>query len=66
LGVLAFDNDNANDWAHGLDDAEDLTLVESAILEVETVGSGYLDQDLACNALAACEVLARVQGRLVA
>lgn len=61
-GELAFDNDTANDWAYGLDDVDDLSLVESAFAEVEGTEDDYLDQDLACNALAACEVLARLQG----
>jgi hypothetical protein len=62
-GVLAFDNDTANDWAYGLDDVADLSLVKSAFDEVADVGDDYLDQDLACNALAACEVLARLRGK---
>ena len=49
------DNDTANDWAYGLDDVEDLSLVESALNEVVDVGGDYLDQDTACNARAACE-----------
>jgi hypothetical protein len=61
-GELAFDNDTANDWAYGLDKVDDLSLVESALLEVEVVGAEYLDQDTACNALAACEVVARLRG----
>jgi hypothetical protein len=61
-GVLAFDNDTANDWAYDLEDTSDLSLVESAIQEVEAVGSGDLEQGIACNALAACEVLARLRG----
>ena len=28
-----------------------------------TIGSEYLDSDLGCNALAACEVLARLRGQ---
>jgi hypothetical protein len=62
-GELAFDNDSANDWAYGLDDTDDLALVEAAFAEVESVGSGYLEVDAASAALAACEVLARLQGR---
>ncbi len=62
-GVLAFDNDTANDWAYGLDDVADLSLVKSAFDEVAEVGDDYLDQDVACNALAACEVLARLGGK---
>lgn len=61
-GELAFDNDSANDWAYGLDDVDDLSLVESAFDELEEVGDDYLDQDVACNALAACEVIARLRG----
>lgn len=61
-GHLAFDNDAANDWAYGLEDVDDLSLVESALAGVEEVGADYLDQDLACDALAACEVLARLRG----
>jgi len=62
-GVLAFDNDDANDWAYDLDGVSDLSLVKSAFEQMEAVGSGYLEQGLACNALAACEVLARLRGR---
>jgi len=62
--VLAFDNDDANDWAYGLDGVSDLSLVETAFEQVEAVGSsGYLEQGVACNALAACEILARLRGR---
>jgi hypothetical protein len=61
-GELAFDNDDANDWAYGLEDTDDLSLVESAFAELEAAGSQYLEQGLACNALAACEVLARLRG----
>lgn len=62
-GVLAFDNDAANDWAYDLEESDDLTLVESALDEVVTSEGDYLDSDLACHALAACEVLARLRGR---
>jgi len=61
-GELAFDNDSANDWAYGLEDVDDLSLVEAAFDELEGVGDDYLDQDIACNVLAACEVLARLRG----
>lgn len=62
-GVLAFDNDTACDWAYELDDCSDLSLVDAALGEVEATGSEYLDADPASNALAACEVLARLRGR---
>jgi Domain of unknown function (DUF4259) len=62
-GHLPFDNDTTNDWAYGLDEVDDLSLVEAAFDEIEQVGADYLDQDVACNALGACEVLARLLGR---
>jgi hypothetical protein len=62
-GVLAFDNDTANDWAYGLEKVDDLSLVVSALGEVATTEDDYLDADVAFNALAACEVLARLRGQ---
>jgi hypothetical protein len=62
-GHLPFDNDDTNDWADGLEDVGDLSLVEAAFQELEDVGDGYVDQVVACNAIGACEVLARLQGR---
>ena len=48
-GELAFDNDTANDWAYELEGIDDLSLIESALKEVEDIGDEYLDQDIACN-----------------
>jgi hypothetical protein len=61
-GELAFDNDSACDWAGDLDAVDDLSLVEAAFDDLQGIGGEYLDQDLACNALAACEVVARLRG----
>lgn len=61
-GVLAFDNDDANDWAYGLDETDNLSLVESALNSVGAVDV-YLEAPDASNALAACEVLARLNGK---
>jgi hypothetical protein len=61
-GISAFDNDNANDWAYGLEETADLSLVESALAAVEQAEE-YLEAPEACHALAACEVLARLKGR---
>jgi hypothetical protein len=61
-GHRAFDNDTANDWASDFAESDDLSLVESALAQVEEVGDDYLDQDVACCALAACEVLTRRRG----
>ena len=63
-GHRAFDNDAANDWAYGFERVDDLELVEAALRDLEEVGDEYLDQDVACAALAACEVLARLRGNL--
>ena len=60
-GVLAFDNDTANDWASELEASDDLSIVESAFRELDE--ADYLDADVASIALAACEVIARLQGR---
>lgn len=62
-GVLAFDNDDANDWAHGLEDVADLSLVEAAF-DVVVAANQYLEAPDASNALAACEVLARLKGNV--
>jgi len=61
-GVLAFDNDDACDWAYGLKRVGDLSLVVSAFAAV-VGGAEYLDAHEASNALAACEVLARLRGK---
>ena len=60
-GVLAFDNNEACDWASDLEKAADLSLVEAAFAAVAGPAE-YLDAHEACNALAACEVLARLLG----
>ena len=62
-GVLAFDNDTANDWAYELESSRDLSLIDSALARVEASGNNYLDADAASEALAACEVLARLKGK---
>ncbi len=61
-GYGAFDNDDAGDWAFGLEETDDLSLVEEAIDGV-LEADGYLDAPAASEALAACEVIARLQGR---
>lgn len=62
-GVGTFDNDTACDWTSGLEGVEDLSLVHDAVDTVVAAGSEYLDSDDATAALAACEVVARLQGR---
>lgn len=55
--VKAFDNDSACDWAWELAESDDLSVIEAA-LDVDPI-----DGSMAENALAACEVLARLKGR---
>jgi hypothetical protein len=62
-GVGTFDNDTACDWAYGLEEADDFTLVRGTLDRVLTVGGDYLDSDTACEGLAACEVIARLKGK---
>lgn len=60
-GALAFDNDDACDWAFELELVDDFSLIEAAFESVESSGD-YLEAPAACIALAACEVLARASG----
>jgi len=56
-----FGNDTACDWAVDLLDSPGLEAVSIA-LDAVLDEQGYVDSDLACEALAACEILARLQG----
>jgi len=57
-----FGNDDANDWAYGLEDTKDLSLVEGAIDRVLQT-NGYLEAPEASEAIAAVEVLAKLLGK---
>ena len=57
-----FDNDTACDWAYELENSEDLSYVQQTLNAVLEVADEYLDSDIACEALAASEVLARLKG----
>ncbi len=61
-GVLALENDDAGDWLYELEETDDLSLVESAIRATQSDDDDEFEADVACCALAACEVLARLQG----
>jgi hypothetical protein len=58
----SFGNDDAADWASDLLDTEDLSLIETAIADVLENGDAYLDAPLGAVAIAAVDVLARLQG----
>ncbi len=60
--IDAFGNDDACDWVFGLDECNDLSLVEEALNKVLVEGAEYLESPDACEVLAAIEVIARLQG----
>ena len=57
-----FGNDTACDWIGTFLDDPGLSTVKSAI-EAVLKANNYLDSDGACECLAACEVIARLQGK---
>lgn len=62
-GVLAFDNDTACDWGDSLEGTSDLKLVSATLASIDALdNAAFLDADIASEALAACEVLARLRG----
>ena len=58
-----FGNDTASDWAYDLEEQKDFFLVAQAIQGVLDNDEDYLDADLAVEAIAAAEVLAKALGR---
>lgn len=60
-GIGAFENDTACDWSDDLLETSDLTLLKTALKQVIDEEE-YLDSDLACEAIAACEVIALLLG----
>ncbi len=61
-GHETFANDAALDWCGDLETAQDLSFVEETLSAVIEDDDNFLDSDLACEALAACEVIARLKG----
>lgn len=61
-GEGAFENDTACDWAYQHEECDGLSVIEAAIDAVFDAGSDYLDEEASSNALAACEVVARLKG----
>ncbi|MFN0251037.1 MAG: DUF4259 domain-containing protein [Kofleriaceae bacterium] len=60
-GTGAFDNDAACDWFADLADTSDLTFVTDTLSSAQEVDDDELDVELGCAAVAACEVIARLQ-----
>jgi hypothetical protein len=61
-GHGTFDNDTACDWGYGLEEQRDLSLVRETLERVLEHKEEYLDSDPGCEALAACEIIARLKG----
>lgn len=59
----SFGNDDAADWIAQLEERKDLGLVESTLDAILAIGDDYLEAPEACEAIAAAEVVARLQGR---
>jgi len=59
----SFGNDTANDWAYELEDGTDFAVIEAALQVALDEGDEYLDADLAMEAIAAVEVIAKRLGK---
>ncbi|HQW52919.1 MAG TPA: DUF4259 domain-containing protein [Acinetobacter sp.] len=57
-----FGNDTANDWAYELDDTTDFSVIDATLQTALDEGQENLDADLAMEAIAAIEVLAKSLG----
>lgn len=60
--VDAFGNDDAVDWSYDLENSFDLSLIEAALEAVLASGKEYVELAEASTAIAAAEVIARLQG----
>jgi Domain of unknown function (DUF4259) len=60
--IDAFGNDDAGDWAYGLEDIKDFSLIEETLDKVLASKGEYLEAPDSAEALAAIEVIARLQG----
>ena len=61
-GVLPFDNSRAAAWVYALSETSDRSLLELALGGLETADADSFDYGAVCEALAACEVVARMSG----
>jgi len=62
-GTGAFENDAAWDWSSDLVDSDDLSFVHETLTSVGDAEDDELHAELGCQAIAACEGVARLQGR---
>ena len=61
-GADSFENDTVNDWAYDLEETTDLHLLQHAILSILKKEGEYITSREAVIALAAADVIARLQG----
>ena len=61
-GVLPFDNSRAADWVYALVETSDRSQLELALGRLKTSDADWFDYGAVCEALAACEVVARMSG----
>ncbi len=61
--TLPFGNDDAAEWAYNLEDPNDLGPIEEVVTRVLAIGSDYLEEPEANEALAAIEMLACIRGK---
>ena len=57
-----FGNDTANDWAYELEDTTDFSVIDATLQTALDEGQEDMDADLAMEAIAAIEVLAKSLG----
>ncbi|MGZ8216812.1 DUF4259 domain-containing protein [Methylomagnum sp.] len=60
----SFGNDDACDWVYELEESDHLDFVESTLDAVLATGDDYLEASDATRAIAAAEVIARLQGNV--
>ncbi len=62
-GSGVFENDAASDWALGLAEVRDTSLIDDTLAKVTNVGAEYLQGPDAEEGLAAAETVARMKGQ---
>ncbi len=60
--VGSFDNDPAGDWSQSMAMSDNLSLVTETLMGITESEEDYLEADVACEALAACEAISRLKG----
>jgi hypothetical protein len=60
----SFGNDDAADWAWQFEEADGLQLIDETLENVfeEETSDGFIESPTGCEAIAACEVIARMKG----